>query len=42
MSDGTFDVGKPSKVEHILSFKIDEKTGKINVTNIPEEYREMC
>ena len=40
--DGDFDVGKPNKVEHVLSFKIDPKTGQINVTNIPEEFREMC
>jgi hypothetical protein len=35
-------VGKPSKVEHVLAFKIDAQTGKFNVSNIPEEFREMC
>ena len=40
--DSSFDVGKPSKVEHVLAFKIDAQTGKFNVSNIPEEFREMC
>ena len=25
--DGDFTVGKPNKVEHVLAFKIDPKTG---------------